>query len=178
MQFLCLYDQNRYFGGITMKRLMILPLLLVVLVSFSANAAGPGKKDWHWWDNAEIAEKLSLSADQQTQLKDIAAKFDPIYTEAKTNYTEKKTAYIQAKTNKETSSADIIKAFDTSWDSKYKMKRVKLDSYLEMRDVLTQEQLTALSDIMQAHKDKMMKEHHEMKDKKDHHKEQMKEQQN
>ena len=161
-----------------MKRLIILPLLLVVLVSFSANAAGPCKKGWHWWDSTEIAEKLSLSEDQQTQLKDIAAKFDPIYTEAKTNYTEKKTAYIQAKANKETSSADVIKAFDTSWDSKYKMKRVKLDSYLEMRDVLTQEQLTTLSDIKQAHRNKMMKEHHEMKDKKDYHKEQMKERQN
>ncbi len=161
-----------------MKRLMILPLLLVVLVSFSANASGPGKKCWHWWESERIIEELKLSADQQTQLKDIAAKFDPIYTEAKTNYTEKKTAYIQAKTNKETSSADVIKAFDTSWDSKYKMKRVKLDTYLEIRDVLTQEQVTALSDMKKAHKDKMMKEHHEMKDKKDHHKEQMKEQQN
>ena len=161
-----------------MKRLIILPLLLVVLVSFSANAAGPGKKDWHWWESERIIEELKLSEDQQTQLKDIAAKFDPIYTEAKTNYTEKKTAYIQAKANKETSSADVIKAFDTSWDSKYKMKRVKLDSYLEMRDVLTQEQLTTLSDIKQAHRNKMMKEHHEMKDKKDYHKEQMKERQN
>lgn len=161
---MCLYDQNQYFGGITMKRLMILPLLLVVLVSFSANAAHHERKDWNWWQVKEIAEKLNLSEDQQTQLNDIETKYEPAYTEAKATYTEKKTAYKEAKLNKETSSADVIKAFDASSDAKYKMKRVKLDRSLEMRDVLTQEQVTELSEIKKSQKRKMMKKHHKMKD--------------
>ena len=155
-----------------MKRFMILPLLLVVLVSFSANAAHHERKEWNWWQNKEIVEKLNLSEDQQTQLNDIATKFEPAYTEAKTNSMEKKKAYTEAKTNKETSSADVIKAFDTSSDARYKMSRVKLDRYLKMRDVLTQEQVTELSDMKRAHKKKMMKKHHKMKK---HQKEQMKE---
>ncbi len=161
-----------------MKRLMILPLLLVVLVSFSANAAGPGKKDWSWWKKDKIVERLNLSEDQQTQINDIAVKFDPIYTEASNNTKEKMTAYKEAKSNKATSNADVIKAFDTMWDSKYKAKRIKLDRSLEMREVLTQDQVTALSDIMQAHKDKMMRKHHNMRDKKDQNKKQMEEQAN
>lgn len=154
-----------------MKRLMILPLLLVVLVSFSANAANHERKEWKWWESEKIVEKLNLSKDQQTQLNDIATKFEPAYTEAKTNAMEKKTAYKQAKTNKETSSGDVIKAFDVSSDAKYKMKRVKLDRYLEMRDVLTQEQVTELSEIKKAHKKMMMKRHNMMKEHKKHMKE-------
>jgi len=155
-----------------MKRFMILPLLLVVLVSFSANAAHHERKEWNWWANQQIAEKLNLTQEQQTQLNDIATKFEPAYTEAKTNYMEAKTAYKEAKSNKETSSADVIKAFDVSSDAKYKMKRVKLDRYLEMRDVLTQEQATELCDMKHAKKKKMMKKHHKMKE---HKKEQMEE---
>lgn len=155
-----------------MKRLMLLPLLLVVLVSFSANAAHHERKEWNWWQSEKIIEKLNLSEDQQTQLNDIATKFEPAYTEAKTNAKEKKTAYKEAKTNKEVSSADVIKAFDVSSDAKYKMKRVKIDRYLEMRDVLTQEQVTELSEIKKAHKQKMMKKHHKMKE---HKKDKMKE---
>lgn len=157
---------------------MILPLLLIVLVSFSANAAHHEKKGWNWWENDKIVERLNLSEDQQTQINDIAAKFDPIYTEARNNTNEKKAAYKEAKLNKATSNADVIKAFDTMWDVKYKAKRIKLDRSLEMREVLSQEQLNSLSEIMQAHKGKMMRKHHKMKDKKDHHKKQMEEQAN
>lgn len=158
-----------------MKRLMILPLLLVVLVSFSANAAHHERKDWNWWQVKEIAEKLNLSEDQQTQLNDIATKYEPAYTEAKTTYSEKRSAFKEVKTNKATSSADVIKAYDASSDAKYKMKRVKLDRYLEMRDVLTQEQVTELSDIKKSHKKKMMKKHKKMKE---HKKEMMEETEN
>lgn len=150
-----------------MKKLMVLPLLLVMLVSLTANAASHGKKDWEWWNSGRTADKLELTEEQQTELKGIAEKFAPMLTEAKDNVTTARTAFTETKTNKENSSGDVIKAFDTMWDTKYKMKRVKLDRFLEMRDVLTQEQLTTLSEIKQAHKDKMMKKHHKMKDKKE-----------
>ena len=149
-----------------MKRFMILPLLLVVLVSFSANAKMHGKKDWNWWQSEKMTKQIDLTEEQQTQLNDIAAKYDPALTEAREDFMAKKTAYKDAKTNKATSDADVIKAFDVMWDAKYKMKRIKLDRGLEMRTVLTQEQITQLKEIKQAHKEKMMKKHHKkMKDK-------------
>jgi len=156
-----------------MKRFIALPLLLVLLVGLTAaHAECRGKKDWNWWKVGKITQDLGVSADQQTQLDEIAAKFDPILTDARENLDKNKTAYKEAKSNKERSSADVIKAFDTMWDSKYKMKRVKLDRSLEMRNVLTQEQVTKLNEIKQAKKDKMMRrqdrmkeKHHQMKDK-------------
>lgn len=149
-----------------MKRFIALPLLLVLLVGLtSAHAQCRGKKDWNWWKVGKITQDLGVSADQQTQLDAIAAKFDPILTEAGETYYKNKTAYKEAKVNKETSSADVIKAFDTMWDSKYKMKRVKLDRSLEMREVLTQEQITKLGEIKQAKKDKMMRRQDRMKEK-------------
>ena len=143
-----------------MKKLVALPLLLVLLVSFSADAKMHGKKDWNWWQSGRITNQLNLTDDQKTQLNDIEAKYDPAFTEAREDFMSKKTAYKDAKTNKATSSADVIKAFDVMWDAKYKMKRIKLDRGLEMRDVLTQEQLTELSEIKQAHKERMMKKYH------------------
>ncbi len=149
-----------------MKRFMILPLLLVVLVSFSADAKMHGKKDWNWWQSEKITSQIDLTEDQKTQLNDIEAKYDPALTEARENFMAKKTAYKDAKTNKATSDADVIKAFDVMWDAEYKMKRIKLDRGLEMRSVLTQEQITQLKEIKQAHKEKMMKKYHnKMKEK-------------
>ncbi len=143
-----------------MKKLVALPLLLVLLVAFSADARMHGKKDWNWWKSERIATDINLTEDQKTQLNDIEAKYNTPLTEAREDYVTKKTAYKEAKTNKATSDADVIKAFDVMWDAKYKMKRIKLDRGLEMRQVLTQEQITQLGEIKQAHKDKMMKKYH------------------
>jgi len=151
-----------------MKRFIALPLLLVLLVGLtSAHAQCHGKKDWNWWKVGKITQDLGVSADQQTKLDEIAAKFDPILTEAGETLDKNMTTYKEAKSNKETSSADVIKAFDTMWDSMYKMKRVKLDRSLEMREVLTQEQVTKLGEIKQAKKDKMMRRQDRMKEKHD-----------
>ncbi|MCK5708960.1 MAG: hypothetical protein KAI07_00350, partial [Deltaproteobacteria bacterium] len=73
-----------------MKKFMILPLLFVILVSFSANAAGPGKRDWQWWDNDSTVKELGLSEDQSAKTKEISSKFEPILKEANDNYIEKK----------------------------------------------------------------------------------------
>ena len=155
-----------------MKKYLILPLLLVLFVSFSASAKGPGKRDWQWWQNEKITSEIDLSQDQSTQLNDIAAKFEPTITAAREDYDTKRTAFSDAKSNPTASSGDVIKAFDTMWDSKYKMKRIKLDRGLEMKSVLTPEQVTKLAEIKQAHKEKMMKKGHKMKHKKEHMKEQ------
>jgi len=145
---------------------MILPLLLVILVSFSANAGAWGKKGWQWWDNGPIVKELGLSEDQSAKAKEISAKFDPILQKSNENYMEKKKAYKDAKSNPNASTGDVIKAFDSMWESKYKMMRIKLDRDLDMKEVLTPEQVTKLSEIKKEHKEKMMKEHQKMIDKK------------
>jgi Spy/CpxP family protein refolding chaperone len=145
---------------------MILPLLLVILVSFSANAECGGNKGWQWWENEPIEKELGLSQDQLAKTKEISTKFDSMLEEAGKNYNEKKTAYRDAKSNPDASKGDVIKAFDSMWDSKYKMMRIKLDRDLDMKGVLTPEQVTKLSEIKKEHKEKMMKEHHKMMDKK------------
>ena len=157
-----------------MKRFMILPLLLIMMVSITAQAGGPGKKDWRWWEVGKISSELELNDAQKTQLNDIATKFDPMLDQARENFMTTRDAYEKAKSDKATSSADVIKAFDTMWDTKYKMKRIKLDSYLEMREVLTQDQLTKLQEIKKAHREKKMKRGEKMMKKQD----QMKEENN
>lgn len=148
-----------------MKRFIAFPILLILLVGLTAaHAECRGKKDWNWWKVGKITQDLGVSANQQTQLDEIAAKFDPILTDAGEKLDKNMTAYKEAKSNKSTSSADVIKAFDTMWDSMYKTKRVKLDRSLEMRDVLTQEQITRLSEIKQAKKDRMMRRQDRMKE--------------
>ncbi len=150
-----------------MKKFIILPLLLVILVSFSANAECSGKRSWQWWDNESTAKELGLSEDQSVKLNEISSKFDPILKEANENFMKQRTTYKDAKANPDASRGSVIKAFDSMSDSKYKMKRIKLDRDLDMKEVLTPEQVTKLSEIRKEHKEKMMKEHKKMMDKKD-----------
>ena len=96
-----------------MKRLMILPLLLVMLVSLSANAKGWGIRDWQWWQNESIVAELNLSEDQATKTNEISTKFDPILKEANENYIEKLTAFRNAQSNPDDGRGDVIKSFDS-----------------------------------------------------------------
>jgi len=149
-----------------MKKYMILPLLLVILISFSASTESWGNKDWQWWEDGAIGKELGLSEDQLAKTKEISAKFNPMLKKAGRNYYEKRTAYQDAKSNPDTSTGDVIKAFDSMWDSKYKMMRIKLDRDLEIKAVLTPEQVNKLNEIRKAHKEKMMKKYHKMIDEK------------
>lgn len=150
-----------------MKRFMILPLLLIMLVSVTAQAGGTGKNDVRWWQVGKIASDLELSDDQINQLNNIDAKFKPILEKARDNFDTNQEAFLKAKSDKVTSSADVIKAFDTMWDSKYKMKRVKLDMFLKMREVLTQDQLTKLQESNKTRRDMKMKRGEKMMKKPD-----------
>lgn len=149
-----------------MKRLMILPLLLVMLVSLSANAKGWGIRDWQWWQNESIVTELNLSEDQVTKTNEISTKFDPILKEVNENYIEKLTAFRDAQSNPDDGRGDVIKSFDSTWDSKYKMKRIKLDRDLDMKEVLTPEQVTKLGEIRKEQKEEVMRKHHKMMHKK------------
>lgn len=132
-----------------MKRLMIAPLLLFLLFSVSANAENHWHKYGDWWNDQSTVKQLELTDGQTSQIKEIVAKYKPALDKAAGTFKENKTAYMKVMSDPASSKADVIKAFDVMSDSKYKMKRVGLDMKLDVKSVLTPEQITKLVEIKQ-----------------------------
>ncbi|MEQ9619847.1 MAG: Spy/CpxP family protein refolding chaperone [Deltaproteobacteria bacterium] len=140
-----------------MKRLLILPILLFLIFSASANAGHHWHKDGHWWNDEATVKKLELTDEQTSQIKEIEATYSPALDKAAETFKENKTAFKKVMSDPASSKADVIKAFDVMWDSKYKMKRVMLDMKLDVKTVLTPEQITKLVEMKQKHKEEMKK---------------------
>ena len=138
-----------------MKRLMIVPLLLFLISSVSANAVHHWHTDGYWWNDESTVKQLELTEDQISQIKEIEAKYKPALDKAAETFKENKTAYKKVKSDPASSKADVIKAFDVMWDSKYKMKRVRLDMKLDVKSVLTPEQITKLVEMKQKRMEEM-----------------------
>jgi len=49
-----------------MKKLLIIPLFLVLVVAVAANARPQGKMggSWNWWENEELVKEVGLSDEQ------------------------------------------------------------------------------------------------------------------
>lgn len=140
-----------------MKRLSIVPLLLLFLFSVSASASHHWHKDRYWWNDESFVSQIQLTDDQTSQIKEIEAKYQPALDKAAETYKENKTAYKKVMSDPASSKADAIKAFDVMWDSKYKMKRTKLDMKLDVKSVLTPEQINKLVEIKQKRMEEMKK---------------------
>lgn len=150
-----------------MKKYMALPLFALLLLTVSASAGYHGKKGWYWWDNDTIVKDLGVTPEQMTKIKEIQAKYQPAADKTAATYKEKKDAYWKVKSDPKTSKADVIKAFDVMWDAKYKMKRVDLDTKLDVKAVLTPEQVTKLDQIRQEHIKEMKAKWKDKREKKD-----------
>jgi len=84
--------------------------------------------------------------------------------ESREKFKKNKEAFKDVKVKTDASNGDVIKAFDVMWDSKYKMKRTRLDMRLEMKKVLTPEQSQKLRDYKKEHRQKMKEMHQKMKE--------------
>ena len=140
-----------------MKRLSIVPLLLFLFFSVSASASHHWHGDSYWWNDESFVQQLQLTDDQTSQIKEIEGKYKPALDKAAETYKGNKEAYKKVMSDPASSKADVIKAFDVMWDSKYKMKRTKLDMKLDVKSVLTPEQINKLVEIKQKHMEEMKK---------------------
>lgn len=138
-----------------MKRYTVLPLLLVLVVAASANAwHGHGQDVWEWWENEEITEEINLTEVQFEQIQGIFESYKPRLQELGNTYREKRTAYYDILSNPEADRAEVLSAFDVMSEARYDAYRVKLDMKLDMRQVLTPDQINGVNDIVKSWREK------------------------
>ncbi len=98
-----------------------------------------------WWRTSFMAERLSLSEQQISKLDGIAVSYTPRISEAYHEMYEAKLEFNRAVADPESSSKKIKAAADKKYKAWVDKKMIKLDMLLEMRKVLTPEQIRDLT---------------------------------
>ena len=137
-----------------MRKYLILPLMLVMLTTASAFAAHHKKGDWKWWENEEITTQINLTEEQSTEIEGIYESYEPKLEELRATAKEQKKAYYDTMLNSEAPRDEVIGAFDAMSEAKYAAKRAKLDMKLDMREVLSPEQIDEVNEIAREWKEK------------------------
>lgn len=139
---------------------MVLPLLLVLVMTASAFAGqGHGKDAWKWWENEKITQEINLTDQQLSELQGIYESYEPRLEELGSAVNEKKSAFYDTMSNAEAPRSEVISAFDAMSEAKYDAKRAKLDMKLDMRQVLSPEQIDGVNDYVQNWKEKHREKH-------------------
>lgn len=137
-----------------MRKYIVLPLLLVLVMSASAFAKhGHGKGVWKWWENDKITKEIDLTEQQSAELESIYESYKPRLEELGGTYEEKQTAFYNTMSNPEAPRGDVISAFDAMSKAEYDARKLKLD----MRRVLSPEQINGVNEFVQRWREK----HHE-----------------
>ena len=143
-----------------MRRYIVLPLMLVLVVSASAFAGhGHGKGVWKWWENEEITQDINLTEQQSQELERIYESYKPRLEELRDTYREKQTAFYDTMSNAEAPRGEVISAFDALSEAKYDKQKAKLDMKLDMRQVLSPEQIDGVNDIAKSWREKHREKH-------------------
>ncbi|HEX3033972.1 MAG TPA: Spy/CpxP family protein refolding chaperone [Thermodesulfobacteriota bacterium] len=141
-----------------MNRVVSLSLitLFLFIVAFAAYAY-PGKhRGWHgkfqWWKDAELAEQLKLTDQQKSELEGIASSnkenMENLYSELKTNYKE----FWERMKDPNSTRDEILTVYNGLQNTHRELGKVKVEMALDMREVLSPEQITKLAEIKEQHK--------------------------
>ena len=144
-----------------MKRFTLLSIVPLVLLAVSAygypHREGHGK--WLWWKDAAVVQDLKLNDKQKTEIAEIFTTYRQKLDEMRPGANEKRKAFTEAMGNPDSTREQIMKSYDDMWDTKYKMRKTMLEMKLDMRAVLTPDQITKLNQIKEQHKQEMMQKH-------------------
>ncbi|HEX9666891.1 MAG TPA: Spy/CpxP family protein refolding chaperone [Thermodesulfobacteriota bacterium] len=144
-----------------MKRFILFSIVPLVLFAFSAYGYqhGKGHGKWLWWKDPSIVEELKLDDKQKTEIDEISSTYKGKLEEMRPGVDEKRKAFKQAMGNPDSTRDEITKAYDEMWDTKHRMKKVMLEMKLDIRGVLTPDQITKLNQIKEQHKQEMIQKH-------------------
>ena len=144
-----------------MKRFTLLSVVPLVLFAFSAYGYqhGKGHGKWLWWKDTSIVEDLKLDDKQKTEIDEISSTYNQKLEEMRPGVDEKREAFREAMGNPGSTREEIMKAYDDMWNTKYKVKKTMIEMKLDIRAVLTPDQVTKLNQIREQHKQEMIQKH-------------------
>ena len=100
-------------------------------------------------ENEDIATKINLTEQQSAELEGIYKSYEPRLKELRATAKEKRTVFYDTMSNAEAPRDDVISAFDAMSEAKYAAKRAKIDMKLDMRQVLSPEQIDEVNENSQ-----------------------------
>lgn len=129
-----------------MKKTCLIILSLILFYSLNAYSHG-GFGSAKWWKDAEVAKELNLTKDQADLIEQIfngsKDQIADLYSQLKQKQSE-----FRSKIEDPNSSRDeVLELNDQVVDLKTKLKRLRLDMLLKIREVLTPEQRQNLHKI-------------------------------
>jgi Spy/CpxP family protein refolding chaperone len=128
-----------------LKRLLILFFLIVFVSSLSYGSDDDiqGK----WWKHPKIAKELGLTNDQVNRIEAIFSSYRPQMIELDSKLKAKEEELKNTRRNPNSTREEISRLNDEVEDIRGNMRRVKVDMFLQIRDVLTPQQRAKLEEI-------------------------------
>lgn len=123
-------------------------IVLALILFYSLNTYGHGVDgSVKWWKDAKVVEKLNLSKDQVSLIEQIFNSDKDQIAELYSQLRQKQSELRSKIEDPNSSRDDVLKLNDEVVQLKTKLKRLRLDMLLKIREVLTPEQRQNLHKI-------------------------------
>ena len=132
-------------------------ILLLILTLFTASAFGymSGKMNYKWWKDPRVAEKLNLSEDQVNQIERVFTAYKERIVILHRRFTEEDNKLKNALQNPHSTKEEILKITDDLEEVKASLSKLKIQMYLQVKEILTNEQIKTLHEIKAKYKQRM-----------------------
>ena len=100
-----------------------------------------------WWKHPNIAKELELTNDQVNQIEAIFSSYRPQMVELDSKLKEKEGQLRDTRRNPNSTREEISRLNDEVEGIRGNMRKVRVDMFLQIRDVLTPQQRTKLEEI-------------------------------
>ena len=127
-----------------MKRSLILFFLIVFVSSFSY---GDDDIQGKWWKHPQIAKELQLTNDQVNRIEAIFSSYRPQIIDLDSKLKEKEKELKDTRKNPNSTREQISNLSDEVGGIRENMRKVRVDMFLQIRDVLTPQQRAKLEEI-------------------------------
>ena len=129
-----------------MKKTCLIILSLISFYSLNAYSHG-GFGSAKWWKDAEVVKELNLTKDQADLIEQIFNGSKDQIADLNTQLKQKQSEFRSKIQDPNSSRDEVLKLNDQVVDLKTKLKRLRLDMLLKIREVLTPEQRQELHKI-------------------------------
>lgn len=134
-----------------MKRSLILFFLMIFVLSISTYAY-PGERGIKWWKEPKIVTELGLTSDQVNTIENIFSSYRGRIIDLESKLKQKETEYKNKNKDPNSPRAEIESLYNEVEEIKSTLSRLKVDMFLEIRDLLTPEQRDKLHKIKARYK--------------------------
>ena len=132
--------------------LFVVTFLLLSFVAYGFPGKHQGRHGkTQWWNNAEVLEQLELTGQQKSKIDEIASSNEETLTNLHTQLRASYKEFKESMRNPNSTKDEILSKYDQAEKTRKELSRLKIETTLDIREVLSPEQITKLFDIKEQH---------------------------